>query len=400
MAQEPLIVFVGHDGGRTGAPLSLLRIVEWFAANAPYARSVILANGGPLEPEYRKHAEVHVWNQEAYPAPWNPRRIVNRVLRRLGRLDDVLLPRHQASIVRRLAARRVGAVFGNTTQTGDILAKLKAALGVPVVARIPELEAYLRRNDAHGSARRVLAVSDHLVAVSQAVKDNLVQRHGIEPGRISVVHGGCAAARLPHGAGGLRARLGLPQDAFLVGGCGTMDWRKGVDLFIQVAHRAARSPGFEGVFFCWIGSPVSWETGVELRYEVELHGLGKRLFLLGEVDDAAPCLADLDLFLLTSREDPFPRVMLEAARQGVPVVCFEGSGGADEFVDGSIGVTVPMLDVAAMADAVKDLRDAPARRAAIGAAAHEKSLAYGPERVGHAILGVLESAMARAGAGR
>ena len=392
MPQEPLIIFVGHDASRTGAPMSLLRIVEWFASNTSHPLSVILRNGGSLEAEYAKHAAVQVWDQP-YPTLWDPRRLVNKALRRLGHVDTALLSRHQASIVRGLSARTVGAIFSNTGLVGPILAALRSALDVPVVSRIPELEAYMRKNNVDGSVDQVLALSDHFVAVSQAVKDNLVRRHAVAPERITVVHGACAAARLPRGTARLREKLGIPENAFVVGGCGTLDWRKGIDLFIQVANRAAKSPDCAGVYFCWIGAFVSESSSIELRREIELHSLGGRLFFLGEVPDTAPSLAELDLFLLTSREDPFPLVMLEAARQAVPIVCFEGSGGATEFVDDTIGAAVPMLDVTAMAQAVCDLKVAPERRAALAEAAHRRSLRYTPERMGEATYAVLKSVM-------
>ncbi len=390
MAEQPLIVFVGHDATRTGAPASLLGIVEWFAQSSSYAPVVVLGESGPLEADYARRAELHVWNQP-YAAPLDPRRLVNALLRRLGHIDKELLTRHQAAIVRRLSSRRVAAIFNNTGLNASIVGALKAALGVPVVSRIPELEAFMRRNNREGSADRVLALSDHFVAVSQAVKDNLVARHKVDAGRVTVVHGACAATPVARGAGRLREKLGLPASAFLAGGCGTMDWRKGIDLFIQVANRVAKTPECGDIHFCWIGGPVSQASEIELRYEVELHSLARRLFFLGEVPETAPLMADLDLFLLPSREDPFPLVMLEAARQSVPIVCFEGGGGAKEFVDDTVGVTVPMLDVVAMAQAVKALREAPERRAALGRRAHEKSLAYTPGRMGGEILRVLDS---------
>ena len=59
----------------------------------------------------------------------------------------------------------------------------------------------------------------------------------------------------------------------------------------------------------------------------------------------------LSLFLLPSREDSWPLVMLEAAAAGVPVVCFQRSGGAEEFLAKGGGTAVPYLDVEAMAQA-------------------------------------------------
>jgi len=193
----------------------------------------------------------------------------------------------------------------------------------------------------------------------------------------------------------LREELDIPKDAFVVGGCGTMDWRKGVDLFIQVANRTVRYMDNRDIYFCWIGGCLSRRTCIEYHYEVEQLSLRGHLFFLGEVADTAPYMAELDLFLLTSREDPFPLVMLEAARQGVPIVCFEGGGGGTEFVDDMVGAKVPMLDVTEMARVVVDLKKRPQARANLGSAAYERSLAYTTERMGKEIYDVLERVMER-----
>lgn len=394
MTHEPLIIFVGHYAGRTGAPISLLRIVEWFAINANHPCIVVLNNGGPLVEEYAKCATVHLWNQPCQPQR-DLRNRINAVLRRSGPTEQERLSQHQTAIVSSLSTHNVGAIFNNTGVNGHILEALKSVLHVPIISRIPELEAYMRKNNENRSVDRVLALSEHFVAVSQSVKDNLVHRHAVSPERVSVVHGACATSRLVRGAGKLREKLHIPEDAFVVGGCGTMDWRKGIDLFIQVANRAVKSLDCADTYFCWIGGCVSESTCIEFHYEIELLSLSERLFFLGEVADTAPYLADLDLFLLTSREDPFPLVMLEAARQGVPIVCFEDGGGGPEFVDSTAGITVPMLDVAGMTQAVKDLKGAPELRSVLGRGAYQKSLTYTTERMGKETYDVLRTVLER-----
>ena len=55
-----------------------------------------------------------------------------------------------------------------------------------------------------------------------------------------------------------RRELSLDESVFLVGVCGTVDWRKGVDLFLAVARAVV--PGItESRFrFIWIGGPILW----------------------------------------------------------------------------------------------------------------------------------------------
>ncbi|GGA04333.1 hypothetical protein CYANOKiyG1_16650 [Okeania sp. KiyG1] len=73
-----------------------------------------------------------------------------------------------------------------------------------------------------------------------------------------------------------------------------------------------------------------------------------------------------DLFLLTSREDPFPLVNMEAMYCGLPVITFLGNGGASEIFEGQRGVAVPYLDIPEMAKAVINLKNDEQLRKEIG----------------------------------
>jgi glycosyltransferase involved in cell wall biosynthesis len=390
-----MIVFVGHGASRTGAPRSLLNVIKWLAANTDYSFAVVLGNGGPLVEEYTKYASVCIWNQRYQPPKRNPGNIFRSIVRRLKKEGQHSLEPHQTLIVNTLKSHKIGCIFNNTGVNGRILEVLKPALNAPIISRIPELEAYMRKNNQNGSVERVLALSDHFIAVSHTVKDNLVNRHSVSPEQVSVIYGACDSPPVGQRIAKLREKSGIPDDAFVVGGCGTMEWRKGVDLFIQVANYTVNHLGVTDIYFCWIGGSVSHDSGIEYNYEIELLNLRGHLFFIGEVAETTPFLADLDLFLLTSREDPFPLVMLEAARQGLPIVCFEGGGGATEFVDDAVGINVPMLDVAAMAQAVIALKQKPEIRFALGTAAYEKSLAHSSERMGSEIFDVLTNIMNR-----
>jgi glycosyltransferase involved in cell wall biosynthesis len=79
----------------------------------------------------------------------------------------------------------------------------------------------------------------------------------------------------------------------------------------------------------------------------------------------------MDIFLMSSWEDPSPVVVLEAMALGRPVVCFQGSGGPPEEL-ADTGVVVEDFSPVAMADAIESLAGAPDRRASLGAAARER----------------------------
>jgi hypothetical protein len=72
------------------------------------------------------------------------------------------------------------------------------------------------------------------------------------------------------------------------------------------------------------------------------------------------------VYALTSREDPFPSVVLEALDAGVPVVGFEGAGGFIGLLNEGCGKLVPKENAEAFALAVANLLDAPEEKEALG----------------------------------
>ena len=80
--------------------------------------------------------------------------------------------------------------------------------------------------------------SDHIIAVSEAVKDDLVKKFGMDADRIEVIYGFIPVNEVQgHDADEARQavcqRLGLDPTTRLVGGCGTADSRKGPEFLIR-----------------------------------------------------------------------------------------------------------------------------------------------------------------------
>ncbi len=82
--------------------------------------------------------------------------------------------------------------------------------------------------------------------------------------------------------------------------------------------------------------------------------------------DVRPYYELMDVLALTSREDPCPLAAIEAARHGVPIACFAGSGGTPEVFGDGAATVAPYLDAAAMAGQIRALLADPERRAAMG----------------------------------
>ena len=203
----------------------------------------------------------------------------------------------------------------------------------------------------------LLAHSDLFVVASRGIGRHLEDAYGVAPDRVlrpsHELIGPTAAD--PEGTAAVRASLGLRGDEVVVGAIGTVDWRKGTDLFIQVAARVRDALPHRRVRFVWIGGAAE-EAMYPYRYDVTSLGLDADLTFVGEVSDVPAWIGALDVFCLTSREDPFPLVCLEAGSLGVPVVSFANGGMAELAVadgaDDPLLTMVDYLDVEAMAAAV------------------------------------------------
>ena len=211
----------------------------------------------------------------------------------------------------------------------------------------------------------------------------LAEAPGFEEGRLGIrecfidVEGQAPAILTAARKAELRAEMGWPAEAKLVMGCGTVHWRKQPDVFVRLAEAVGGDARF-----VWIGGGTDLE---EMRALALSLGVADRVEFLGHRDDFRALMRCADVFALTSSEDPFPLVCLEAAVAGAPSVIFREAGGMGALVEPPgeppAGRAVPLGDEAAFAGAVRALLEDDAERAALAGAARARVLArYTTER--------------------
>lgn len=357
------LLLIGHDANRAGAQLVLLYLMRLLKADG-IAMHLLLGEGGPLEKEYQALAPVTIWppagNHLVSPN-------ADKVLGKLGLWQQQAARRdrqHRRRMARALRLDQVDAVLVNTVSGAQWLRQLPLPDHVPVIAYLHELtmsvQLYTRPDDLHYLFNR----AQHLLTVSEATAAFYEKTFNVSPDRISLftlidvdtIRQRVAAAATPAS----QPMPDLPADAVVVGGCGNAEWRKGNDLFVSLARMVAQLPGAP-VYFVWVGMPPS-SLRDDLWLDVEKAGLTDRVRFIEPTPDVLRYMARFDIFLLCSREDPYPLVVLEAGALQLPVVCFAGAGGAPELVEADGGVIVPYLDLTAMAAALRQLADDPTLR--------------------------------------
>lgn len=176
-----------------------------------------------------------------------------------------------------------------------------------------------------------------------------------------------------------RASLGLNQDARVVGMVARFVAEKGYREMLRAAQLINRMA--PDVRFIFIG-PVETSKGDALdpRIIAEL-GLTGVVQYLGHRTDLPDLYAVMDVVALPSYREGFPRVPMEAAAMGIPVVVTDVRGCRQTVTDGVTGYLVPPRDPEALTQALLDLLDDPDRRYAFGRAARHKALTEFDERL-------------------
>ena len=355
-ASRPRVLLVCHSASRNGATIVLLELLRWLRSRVDWEIDVLMHGRGPLLADFAALAKTVVWRD---PTP-----VLDAVLRgpvrHIRPLVEKVLSRFQ------LPNKRYDLVYANTIAA--------AATAMPVARRaksllwhIHELTYALRLTLPAAQLDAALALPTRIVAASDAVKRALNTEFGVALDRIDVVDSFTALRAGPlqhreHQRQRVRAALNWPADAFVVGGCGSLGWRKGTDLFLQLAQTLRRKPGTQEVRLLWVGGQPGSRDWLEFEHDRSRLGLDDCCAIVPSTAGVDDYYAAMDAFALTSREEPLGLVALEAAECGLPVVCFQGSGGAEDFVRGDAGINVPYLDVGAFADALLHLRADPAMR--------------------------------------
>jgi glycosyltransferase involved in cell wall biosynthesis len=192
----------------------------------------------------------------------------------------------------------------------------------------------------------------------------------------------------------LRA-VGQPEAAKIIGWAGRLGEEKNWRLFLQLAASLGAARG--DVAFWLAGGGESHGGGDRLREAVREYQLEERLrwFRVLEYDEMPrfyqAIAASGGVFTLTSREESFGMVLLEAMAAGAPVVATRVGGVPEVVEDGVTGKLVPSEDLAALQAAVTELLDRPAERQRLIAAAQSHVAAH----YGRAGLGERHAALYR-----
>jgi glycosyltransferase involved in cell wall biosynthesis len=148
----------------------------------------------------------------------------------------------------------------------------------------------------------------------------------------------------------VRAELGVPENAILIGRIGRYHHMKDYPSFLRAAALVRRD--YPDAHFVVAGKNIDWNND-ELRRQVQDLRLVERIHLLGERLDMPRLTAAFDIAISSSHTEGFPNVVGEAMSCGVP--CVVTDVGDSGWVVGNTGTVVLAQNPESLAEACKDL---------------------------------------------
>lgn len=311
------ILFVNHSLGRTGAPLVLKHIIEWFNKNNSSIQcDVFSLIDGELKKDFDKFSAKHFVNIYSD-------NIFLRSCRKIFRLVGIIsLDRNfvYSFKIKKLANRNYDMIYHNTIVGLESSIEIKKRhKGTKLLVHVHELNTEIIKYCPN--FKDLDEKVDHYIAASNLVKNNLVESHQINPGKISVVYEFSNVE--------INNQKSV-NSTVRIGGSGYGSYRKGIDLFIEVARCLKNNADFEFKME-WLGT-INQKDLIIYDSLLKSYGLRNQVVFSGFSENVGAFYSTLDIFLMTSREDPFPLVCIEAGSSGIPIFCFKGCTGTEEVL--------------------------------------------------------------------
>jgi glycosyltransferase involved in cell wall biosynthesis len=237
--------------------------------------------------------------------------------------------------------------------------------------------------------------ADHIIAVSQATKNDLVNLLKIDPGKITVIHHGSNPAYIrttdPHEINRIRFNYHCPMEYFVM--LGSFEPRKNIELAIDAFAKILKfSPQLRLIL---IGKPNEYRNAMQKK--VRDMKLSEQVIFAGYAPDKeiATLMSVATAFLFPSKAEGFGLPMIEAMATGCPVI----ASGLQVFheVGGDAASYVPVDDVDALADRMKKFIGDPEFRVDYVRKALARSAAFDWEKAADKTVEVYRMVLSRKG---
>jgi len=325
---SPCILCVTHEFSRTGAPLIILKICEYFVNVLKIPCIFLSMRDGELRSDFEILGPVFIANNEKH------------------------------LLVTQLSKYSIQYAIFNSMETQKVRSIIQD-LGINNIFLIHEMAV----KNSEDFWNEICKGNDEIIVPAEIIKKRLLQISRHKNLNISILPQGLYNQSILSvdrniARNKVRMELNIPLDSFIVLGCGYLDMRKGVDLFVSTAKMVLSKSNDMPIHFIWLGGinlgpyssnrfTMNWAS-----WDIEISEIENKVHFVGERHDVSYWFAAADIYYMCSRMDPFPSTVMEAMAAGVPVICFSDATGSVDIIQDDAGIVVPYLDINSAADEI------------------------------------------------
>jgi len=329
------IIIVSHDAYKHGAQYLALNIAKILKIYFRYEVKIIFAkiifdNTENLLSEFQEAGEVF--------------HIANKSSKEIRNLCDVLYKKGFRKAI------------ANTSVVGEVVEALNLSK-IQTISLIHEMKSVIQNNNLEKSIAKISKNANILVFPSTVVKNDfqefidlnnlnsIIRPQGLFRNNKFKYNKQLAKEQLAK-----ELQIDISDKIILNIAYG--DYRKGLDLFVELAEEVIQKN--KKIHFVWVGA---YDKNLLERAKKNLtnNEIYSNLHFVGLKDGIDHYYAGSDIFFLSSREDPFPSVILDAMNVGMPIVAFKDAGGFNDIVSNGRGVLVPKEDIKSAVNTICEL---------------------------------------------
>jgi glycosyltransferase involved in cell wall biosynthesis len=207
----------------------------------------------------------------------------------------------------------------------------KEASGKPLIAHVHATEfdrcgGVTVNQNVYDRERHGMHKADHVICVSELTRRIVIDKYGIDPAKVSVVHNGATPSHKHHRSRFKHLYKLREEGKKVVLFAGRITIQKGVDYFIHAAKKVLEYE--QGVYFIVAGSGDMEDQIIKLTADL---GISKHFLFTGyyKVEEQADLFAAADVVVMPSVSEPFGIIPLESMSNGTPVIISKQSGVAE-----------------------------------------------------------------------
>lgn len=349
------IVLLSHDLSRTGAPILAYNIAKSLQQlNKDVVVLVGHSSMSFLQKKYRESNIPVIFlddNRYNYSNAY--------VCLNYGRIKEYTGDDYVNIILEMLRNEGFSNVITNTVVGGSFVKNLKN-YNFKIISLIHEMKTTIELYGFYNYGKDIATYSDYIVFPDETVKNDFVNLYEEINGKCLIRPQGVYLNKKITDNENIFdfSNYGFNLDDYIIMNSGTCELRKGIDLFLEGAT-ILKNICDRNIHYVWTGNfGGNRELEGWIRTQIKKANLESNFHIIPFIenqDKYKALLSNVNIFWSTSREDPFPSVVLEALNYNITVIGFKDAGGINTMLDNNRGYLINDFNVAKLASLSKQI---------------------------------------------